>query len=526
MSALKVLLLVGWVAAGAAAGERLRVGLYHVAELVFRGPSVGPKDTPARDIELRATFRHDSGQPTIRLFGFWDGDGRGGTRGRVFKVRFCPTKVGTWRLVSLESNRPEFERRVVEIACVRSNHRGFWLPDGRWYRRSDGSHPFIIGNTHYTFLSRRDDRGRLCREPVEDIRHNARYYNKARFSLFGGRYPDPQLKPFLDDDGRPSDHGRFAHRPNPAWFATRVDPVVAEGFARDLVCDLILCGPDTPASRSTLKGDPRPWLRYVAARYGSYPNVWFCLANEWDIKNPRYSAREITQAGAYLRSSLPYPTPISVHGSPNRWRPELNGPWHDHVIIQYKVKRLARAADSVAKSHRLGGGKPVVNDENGYQGDGDRFSLGDVVEGCFGTFLGGGYPTTGEKHASKKGQYFWGGFDPRKHSATRHLARLRAYLEANVEFWRMAPTPLEDGPLEGCPDQFRLLARPGAEYVLGSNARADGIVFRPSQGAWRIVQLDIMALRTTVLAERAEAPFRFSTPASRAAMTHFQRLKE
>jgi len=499
------------------------VPLYHVAEFVVRGPVFGPSDAPARDVQVKAVFRHESGTPTIKVFAFWDGDGNDGAKGGVFKVRFCPTRPGRWRLAGLETNRPGFEPLATAVTCVASRHPGFWLPDGRWYRRSNGSHPFILGNTHYTFLSRRDNRGRVCCDPVLDIRRSARYYKKVRFSLFGGRYPDPTLKPFLDDAGRPSDDGRFAFRPNPAWFLRGVDPAVAEGFERDVVCDLILCGPDTRESRSTLKYHPRPWLRYVAARYGAYPNVWFCLANEWDIKDPRYTAEEIRGAGSYLRSCLAYPAPISVHGSPRRWRPELNGSWHDHVIIQYKVKRLPQAADAVLESFSLGGKKPVVNDENGYQGKGDGFALGDVVEGCLGTFLGGGYPTTGEKFASKKGQYFWGGFDPEKHSATKHLAFLRRFLEANVAFWRLEPVPLRGSAIENCPEQFRLLANEGNEYVLGSNARAEGLVFRADGGRWRVVQADLMAMRVQVLGEDVSGLFRFSTPASRAAITHFRK---
>ncbi len=87
-----------------------------------------------------------------------------------------------------------------------------------WCGRQEGT-----GNTHYTFLSRRrslrDPRGvAIDKTPVESIRGNARFYKKLRFSLTGGRYPDPSLKPFLDDHGKQTDDGRFSFRPNPAWF--------------------------------------------------------------------------------------------------------------------------------------------------------------------------------------------------------------------------------------------------------------------------------------------------------------------
>lgn len=526
--AVRVALVVAVAGAFACAvAEAADVKRFHVVELTFAGPELGPRDTPARDVELAVTFRHESGKETVRVLGFWDGDGRGGARGGVFKVRFCPTRVGRWTIAETKSNRRELasRREGESIECTPSKHPGFWLADGRWYRRSDGSHPFIVGNTHYTFLSRRSDRGPSGVDPVADICANARYFKKLRFSLFGGRYPDPKCKPFLDDRGRQSDDGRYSLRPNPAWFHRRVDPVVREGSERDLICDLILAGPDTRGSRAALKGDPKAWLKYLAARYGAYPNVWFCLCNEWDIKNPRYSAAEIKAAGRTLRKYLAYPCGVSVHGSPRGWKPTLNGEWHDHVIIQYKVRRLADAADAAASNFRRGGRKPVCNDENAYQGRGDGFTHGQTIEGCFGTFLGGGYPTTGEKPAGKKGQYFWGGFDVRAHTAAVNLGYLRDYVDGHVSFWRLAPMPLKGSIFSGADEQFRLLALSGQEYVLGSNRKVAGLAAKLPRGTWRVAQVDLMARTTKPLAEAASGKYTFDTPNSRAALTHFRLAK-
>lgn len=517
------------IAAGTActvrSAELGKVRQFSVIELSFEGPRLGPKDSPARDIALTVTFRHQSGKPTTRVHGFWDGDGQGRNRGNVFRVRFLPTRPGQWRIVNTRSNNAKLQGQHERdtLVCVRSAHPGFWIPNGRWYRRSDGSHPFIVGNTHYSFLSRHSREGPMKTDPVEDIRANARYYKKLRFSLGGDRYPDPKLKPFLDDQGRQSDDGRYSFRPNPAWFGRRVDPVVQEGYVQDLICDLILCGPDTRESRSTLQGDPKPWLGYVAARYGSYPNVWFCLCNEWNIKNPRYSAAEIRAAGAAIRSYLPHPTPVSIHGSPGPWDTALSGSWHDHAIIQGKIKRLGRAAEAANESFRRSGGKPVVNDENGYQGKGDGFSKGDVIEGCVGTFLGGGYSTTGEKYGSKLGQYFWGGFDARQHSASPHLRRLRTYVDKNVAFWRLKPLPLWGSIFANASEQFRLLGRRGEEYVLGSNQKATGIRVELPRGTWKITQVDLIAMTTKTLGTSVSGRFAFATPAARAVLTHLKR---
>ncbi|HEX8204115.1 MAG TPA: DUF5060 domain-containing protein, partial [Isosphaeraceae bacterium] len=283
-----------------AAGEIARGEVYSVVELPFRGPRLGPADAPARDVEFWVRFRHEGGRVEHRVLGFWDGDGRGGASGEVFKVRFCPTEPGRWILAEVHSSAPELDgqHRGESVVAAPSDRHGFWMvddasPGRRWYRRSDGSHQYIIGNTQYSFLSGRKAGGAAIGVDVAaDVARNAGFFKKLRFSLMADRYPDPEVKPFLDDSGRPTDDGDSAHRPNPAWFGGRADPAVAAAFAHDLVADLILCGPDTRASRSTLRaagngGDPTPFLRYVAARYGSYPNVWFCLCNEFDIKEPK-----------------------------------------------------------------------------------------------------------------------------------------------------------------------------------------------------------------------------------------------
>jgi len=242
---------------------------------------------------LWVRFRHEGGAPEYTVHGLWDGDGEGGLEGDVFKVRFTPTRPGRWKVIEVCSNRPELkgQREADWIVAFSSKRKGFWVVDQesagrRWYRGSDGSHQYIIGNTQYSFLSGRRRGGEATSVSIaEDVARNAQYFKKLRFSLHGDLYPDPVEKPFLDDAGRPTDLGHYSHRPNPRWFHQRADVAVQTAFEHDLIADLILAGPDSEESRSTLRaaangGDPEPWLRYVAARYGSYPNVWFCLANK------------------------------------------------------------------------------------------------------------------------------------------------------------------------------------------------------------------------------------------------------
>lgn len=265
---------------------------YDIFDLCFNGPSMTKTDYPIRDIQLITRWVHESGQPQYTIFGFFDGDGSGGGEGNVFKIRFCPTKEGKWQLLEVNSNENKLngQHQGLELVCIPSNNHGFWMidmesQDERWYKRSDGSHPYIIGNTMYSFLSEMNQNGENGSTIVYDIQSNGDYFNKIRFSLFGDQYPHPTEKPFLDNRGLPTDDGNFSFRPNPSWFSNRVDKAVKTAFKMDIIADIILNGPDTEESSACLKAiensnDAEPWLRYISARYGSFPNVWIYLAND------------------------------------------------------------------------------------------------------------------------------------------------------------------------------------------------------------------------------------------------------
>jgi hypothetical protein len=537
-----LLLILATLATIAEARELARGRVHDVLEIRFAGPEFGPQDAPVRNVELSAEFRHESGSPQYKVHGFWDGDGQGGARGGQFRVRFCPTREGRWDLAAVSSNVRELngQQQGDHITVAASDHPGFWIVDDdssgrRWYKRTDGSHPYIIGNTHYSFLSGYM-RGEVpSQNDIEaDIVANSRYFKKLRFGISGDLYPNPRHKPFFNDAGQPTDVGDHSHRPNPEWFHQRVDVAVRAAYEHDLIADVILAGPDSEASRSTLRsryngGDPTPFLRYMAARYGSFPNVWFCLCNEYEIRTPTYTEQELARFGQVLRQYLPYPTtPISVHSTPRTlWSANFDKlpEWHDHHIIQKKLRQIAPAADVIRQvwENERGSGprhRPTVNDELSYEGAGDEHSEHDTIESHLGAFLGGGYGTTGEKSGNKIGQYFAGGFDPDVHTAADNLKWLRDVIDEHITFWKMAP---DMTIFENLDDGFRGMAWEGREYVLGTNKQHDGIAAKLPAGEWTVTKHDVIQKTSTVLSRRAHGDFRFNSPNSRAVLFHFKK---
>lgn len=509
--------------------------VYGVTEISFTGPSFGPTDAPARDVEFWVRFQHESGTPVHQVHGFWDG-------GEVFRVRFTPTKAGRWTLVEVHSNRPDLrgQREGSHVVAAPSALPGFWevdpdSPGRRWYRRSDGSHPYIVGNTLYSFLSETYLDGKPNGSDIaQDVRGSAEYLPKIRFSAIGDLYPHPVAAPFLDDQGRPTYDGNYSHRPNPAWFRERTDLAVATAFEHDLIADLILAGVDTREARSALRPehndrDPEPYLRYLGARYGAYPNVWLTLANEFDGRDPSFTPRQMIALGRMLREYLPYPTPVSVHGNHGPWRPELNATpaWNNHVIIQRKLRDLAESADAIEAAHRAGGGdRPVINDELSYQGEGDEHSRDDTIESHLGAFLGGGYGTTAYKSGHKLGQYFAGRFDADEHTAAENLRWLREKIDEHVSFWRMEPVELEQSIFTGAPDGFRAMRWAGNEYVLGTDTAQAGVAAQLPEGHWEVRRFDVIARDERVLARDARGDFTFDAPDSRATLFHFKRVED
>lgn len=73
-----------------------QVGLYDVWETKVTNSKTYSNPFDYTKIELQATFTSPSGQKS-NFFGFYDGNGNGGQTGNVWKLRFMPDKVGTWK---------------------------------------------------------------------------------------------------------------------------------------------------------------------------------------------------------------------------------------------------------------------------------------------------------------------------------------------------------------------------------------------------------------------------------------------
>jgi hypothetical protein len=74
------------------------VGLYDVFEVAVTNDRSYANPFDYQAIELQADFTAPSGKK-VPYFGFYDGDGKGGSQGNVWKLRFMPNETGKWSYV-------------------------------------------------------------------------------------------------------------------------------------------------------------------------------------------------------------------------------------------------------------------------------------------------------------------------------------------------------------------------------------------------------------------------------------------
>ncbi len=82
---------------------------------------------PFRDVDVNSVFTSPGGRK-INFFGFYDGDGKGGQEGHIWKQRFMPDEVGRWQYeVTFTDGSPGISG---EFDCVEQDAQpGFWVPD-------------------------------------------------------------------------------------------------------------------------------------------------------------------------------------------------------------------------------------------------------------------------------------------------------------------------------------------------------------------------------------------------------------
>ena len=392
---------------------------WDVFELALNGPTEG---NPFRDVDLRATF--SLGERAVAVDGFYDGEGS-------YRVRFMPEQQGTWHYRTT-SNSPALDGREGEVVCVApggNNHGPVRVVDDFHFAYADGLPFRPFGTTCYAWVHQPEARQRLTLDTLA-----TGPFNKIRMCVFPKHYtynanePAEYVFPVLahgkaDGSGWSFDLERF----QPAFFRQLEDRI------RDLAklgveADVILFHPYDRWGFATLSPEQdENYLRYLIARLAPFRNVWWSLANEYDLmeKTPERWGALLT----LVRELDPYDHLRSIHNCFQFFD-------HDHAAVTHVSVQHDDVEQTASWRNRYR--KPVLIDECGYEGNlpdaWGALPAEEMVHRFWTATIYGGYATHGETFLDDAIWWSHGGL--LKGDSPARIAFLRQLLEE-------APSSLE-----------------------------------------------------------------------------------
>jgi len=402
---------------------------WDIFELVVTGPTDG---NPFAEQSIRGEFA-GSGE-TAHVDGFYDGDGR-------YIVRFMPSIVGEYNYTVTASFLAEALTGTFTVTPAQENNHGpVRVHNTYHFVYEDGTPYYSIGTTCYVWDLQSDER---IAETLESLKNSA--FNKIRFCIFPKHYDynlrEPRSYPYV---GTPMDSsvltrdnfGRYNElsegndwdffRFNPEHFR-HIEWCILQLQKLGIEADIIVMHPYDRwgFSNMTAEQDDFYW-KYVIARFAAFRNVWWSLANEYDILRHKTIA-DWERYAAIICEKDPYHHLRSIHHCLQMY--DHTRPWITHCSIQRND--LYKCAELVDQ-YRTRFGKPVVLDEIAYEGN-IQHGWGNITgeemlrrfwEGA----VRGGYPGHGETYLNEENVLWWSHGGPLRGESHKRFALLHKIL--------------------------------------------------------------------------------------------------
>ncbi len=423
---------------------------WHVFGLSLTGPSDG---NPYMDNEISATFT--TGDFSVDVPGFYDGNGN-------YKIRFSPDKTGVWKYVT-KSNVSGLSNQTGSFECVApepDNHGPVKVANTHYLHYADGTPYFAIGTTAYQWTSVSQS---IQEQTLQTLAKAP--FNKIRMCVFPKTYiygneTEPWIYPY-QRDGEQND---FA-KPNYEFFRN-FDKRVAQLLEMGIQADVILFHPYDKWGYCEM-GDAMNsrYVRYLIARLSAYRNVWWSLANEWDVPKIKETINW-EEIGTILQTEDPHQRLRGIHnwyGSEDHFY-DHSRQWITHVSTQTSQFYNAIKWREQYK-------KPLLFDEMRYEGDvpsGWGNLSGEEMAGYFWMAgLSGGYPTHGEtlQNDSDTTEVRWwakGGTLVGK--SPERIAYFKSMI-LEAPFQNMQPELLVNGEAKDLNNNVYILSYPGNYYL-------------------------------------------------------------
>ncbi len=390
-----------------------KVEKWGLFELALSGNSDG---NPFTDYEIHAEFDGEGEKKQVK--GFYDGDG-------VYRVRFMPSHTGTYRYrISGSFSDVQAEGAFEATEPTGNNHGPVRVLDKRYLEYADGTPHYSFGTTCYAWVYQKEALQEQTLRTLEKA-----CFNKIRFCLFPKFYQynesEPQMYPYVRGERRGVDEERLKRHFQMGFHTDKeilditdfdcfrfdvktfqkFDARIAQLCEMGIEADLILLHPYDKWGFSNMTTEcEKLYLNYAAARYGAFRNVWWSMANEYDLTTKTVEdweelAAAVTEADAYGHL-------ISIHNCMGFY--DYHRDWITHCSMQRQdfYKHVEYTADYLNEYE-----KPVVWDEIAYEGN---LSLGwgnisgeELTRRFWEAFVRGGYAGHGETYENENDIIWW-----------------------------------------------------------------------------------------------------------------------
>lgn len=431
------------------------VNKYNMFEIELNGPQNG---NPFLDYEISASFYSINEMKTVN--GFYDGKG-------TYKIRFMPSFEGAYRFqIKANFQLTDSNGMFYVNESEKHTHGPVRVANKFHFSYDDGEPYYPIGTTCYVWQLQKQD---IVEETYQSLKESP--FNKLRFCVFPKHYKyninEPFCYPYEIKEDAPWKTEDFAteklekyprtesgnyivkiENPEQVWDFTRFNPTYFQYLDKcvenlmnmGIEADLILMHPYDRWGYSRMGMDNENlYLKYIVARLASYRNIWWSLANEFDILKKTIPDWE-SNAATICKEDV-YGHLKSIHNC--RYMYDYTYGWITHCSIQ-KTDPFKTAENTLDWRQRYG--KPCVLDEICYEGNisngWGNISGEEMTKRFWFAYTMGGYAGHGETYMNPEDVIWWSHGGKLRGSSIPRISFLKKIMEESPQIG------LDPGPMQ------------------------------------------------------------------------------
>ena len=411
-----------------------RWGMY---EVILNGPDTG---NPFTEIVLAAEFK--KGNRTFAPQGFYDGDG-------IYKIRFMPDEVGDWTYTT-KSNNTDLNGKTGTFTCIEptdGNHGPVHIYKDYYLQYADSTLYHQYGTTCYAWTHQGEEMEELTLKTL-----TSSPFNKLRMCIFPKAYSYNENEPvYYPYEGKPLTDWDFTRFNPEFWrhFEQRVQDLLDLGIEADII--LFHTYDRWDFENMEAESDDR-YIRYAVARLAAFRNVWWSLANEYDIM-PAKDESDWDRFFQIIQDHDPYQRLRGIHNC-RGWY-DHSKPWVTHTSIQ-----TSNMTEGVLYRTRYN--KPVIYDECRYEGDipqgWGNISARQMVQNFWAGTVSGCFVGHGETYKHPQDLLWWAKGGILRGESPQRIAFLKDFMAEAPAFDSLEPIGDDQGSY--------VLAKKGEYYLV------------------------------------------------------------